>query len=177
MPRRHPEVTSMSSDELERGEIFFFYRPRQRPDDDPGPDVVRSLDDVERLFLVLHSPARNVFRRIALIMGAGGLVGVVEEVSPATEDVADALLRGAYDGGGVARPAGEGSYRLSAAGDRLRLDYRLTLPAAPSATQAALGIAHSARLLLHTAREPLNHRGTTLSIHLDGDTASYPADL
>ena len=36
------------SEVLERGDIFFFYRPRV------GVEQVRSLDDVQRFFVVLR---------------------------------------------------------------------------------------------------------------------------
>ena len=44
--------------ELERGDIYVFYRPRGNVDE------VRSLDDVQRLLLVLHAEGTHRLRDI-----------------------------------------------------------------------------------------------------------------
>lgn len=46
--------------ELERGDIFFFYRPRV------GRDEVRSLEDVHRFFVVLHPQRSSHVREIVV---------------------------------------------------------------------------------------------------------------
>jgi hypothetical protein len=150
------------SETLESGEIFFFYRPRVR-EDDGSEQVVRGIDDVERYYVVLHSVGRHVFRRVMLRKHREQLTGIVDEVTPAPEDFADALLRGAYSGA-VSRPAGEGTYTITRSGDQLRLEYRLLLPEKPGALQRALQIETVGAFILSVTHEAFDHEGTRLTL-------------
>src|SRR4030081_556944 len=103
---------------LERGEIFFFYRPRVNQESVEGPE------DVQRLSIVLLPRRRRVMRR--LIVGRKRLPdpeaherfwGFVDEVADRPQEVEDELDREEYltktRGLSVqpaARPAGEGVY-------------------------------------------------------------------
>src|ERR1700759_2570474 len=78
--------------ELERGDIYFFYRPRVNVDE------VRSLDDVQRLFFVLHVDGTHRLRDI--IVGTKHLPGpdshervwaFVAQVSDRAEDLQSGL--------------------------------------------------------------------------------------
>lgn len=48
------------SEILERGEVFFLYRPKI------DAQVVHSLDDIQRFYMILKPEERNIFRRIII---------------------------------------------------------------------------------------------------------------
>jgi hypothetical protein len=50
------------SDVLERGSIYFLYRPKVENPDEDRP--VKSLDDVERTYIVLSPDGKRLYRRI-----------------------------------------------------------------------------------------------------------------
>jgi hypothetical protein len=52
------------STELERGDIFFFYRPRV------DTTEVRSLEDVQRFFFILHPEPSGVRDEVRAKAGA-----------------------------------------------------------------------------------------------------------
>jgi hypothetical protein len=135
------------SSELERGDIFFFYRPRV------GMDEVRSLADVQRLFLVLHPQGSSHVREI--VVGTKRLPDVarherawafVARVS-SRADFREELERRTYQtktrGERVqpeARPAGEGRYMIVDHGGHTHLAYALELPSEPGEAQRTLRI-------------------------------------
>src|SRR5258705_13410689 len=97
---------------LERGDLFFFYRPRV------AADRVADLRDVQRFFLVLEPDGTELFRR--LVVGQKRLPdpsshertwAFVAEVAARPEEVRGAFERRGYDtktGGGRRQPAGRG---------------------------------------------------------------------
>jgi hypothetical protein len=105
---------------LERGDIFFFYRPRV------GVGRVRSLADVQRFFLALHPDGQSRLREI--IVGPKRLPdpgrhercwAYVAGVWDSAEDFREELNRRVYEtktrGERVqpeARPSGEGRYAI-----------------------------------------------------------------
>jgi hypothetical protein len=137
------------STELERGDIFFFYRPRV------GRDEVRSLEDVQRFFMVLHPQGSSHVREI--VVGTKRLPDVerherewafVARVSRGV-DFREELERRTYQtktrGERVqapARPAGEGRYAIVDHGDHSHLAYGLELPHDPGEAQRTLRIGH-----------------------------------
>ena len=134
---------------LERGDLYFFYRPKIED------QVARGPDDVSRLYLVMHPRRRRTFR--LMIVGEKYLPAVgsgdrrawafVEKVGLRPEEVEDELdphddltqTRGERHVP-AARPAGEGVYALSKHGDHTHLAYALELPQRPGDVQRALGI-------------------------------------
>ena len=141
---------------LERGHIFFFYRPRvDRP-------RVRHPRDVQRVHLILRPTRRRVIRR--LIIGKKHLPdpsrherlwGFVDEVTDRPEEIEDELDRQEYETAtrGLrlqpeARPAGEGVYAIVRHGDHTHLVYELELPRRPGAVQEELKIEDAASYII-----------------------------
>ena len=107
--------------ELERGNIYFFYRPRV------DLENVRSLDDVQRLLFVLHVDGTHRLRE--LIIGTKHLPdpdsherawAFVAQVTDRAEDLRAELRQRTYETKTrgerrqpPARPAGEGRYVIA----------------------------------------------------------------
>jgi hypothetical protein len=141
---------------LERGEIFFFYRPRVNRESVEGPE------DVQRLSIVLVPRGRRVVRR--LIIGRKRLPdpqaherfwGFVDEVADRPEDVEDELDPTAYETKTrglrvqpAARPAGEGVYGLVRHDDHTHLAYQLELPQRLGEVQRELNIEREASYII-----------------------------
>ena len=135
-------------DILERGDLFFLYRPKVEHEEAAG------LDDVERLRVVLRPEGRQLWR--VLVMGAKRMPdigshernwGFVDAVLRREADVREAFAARSYETKtrgarhlAAARPAGEGVYALVRRGNQVLLACRLELPAAPGPVQEALGI-------------------------------------
>ena len=120
--------------ELERGDIYVFYRPRGNVDE------VRSLDDVQRLLLVLHAEGTHRLRDI--IVGTKHLpdsheraCAFVAQVSDRAEDIRAELRQRTYDTKTrgeqrqpPARPVGEGRYLIADHDGHSHLAYVLEIP-------------------------------------------------
>ena len=141
---------------LERGDIYFAYRPRI---DAPA---VRSLADVQRLYMILSPFGKRSHRLIvigakrlpalgsddrALSSGDRKTWGFVDKVAPRAEEVEDELDPRTYQTEtrgerhvAPARPAGEGVYALVRHGEHSHLAYALELPATPGEVQRAMNI-------------------------------------
>jgi hypothetical protein len=143
---------SRTSDVLERGHIFFFYRPRvHSPDEEPLPN---GLEDVERSYIVLNVKGKDLYR--LLVIGRKRLPDVdkhekewafVYKVSRKLGAIEEELAQEEYEtktrGDRVrsaARPAGEGVYTLSHHEEHTHLAYVLELPKKPGPVQRALQI-------------------------------------
>lgn len=140
---------------LERGNIYFLYRPKVN-EEDPS-----SLSDVQRFFVVL-SPDEGRAARL-LVVGRKRLPaterherswGFVERTAAAAE-IAKELGEEAYEtrtrGEQVepaARPAGEGRYAVTLVDGQMHLAYVLELPRHPDDVQGAFGIAPEASFAL-----------------------------
>jgi hypothetical protein len=143
------------STELERGDIFFFYRPRV------GRDEVRSLEDVQRFFMLLHPQGSSHVREI--VVGTKRLPDVerhergwafVARVSRGV-DFREELERRTYQTKtrgervqAATRPAGEGRYAIVDHGDHSHLAYVLELPHDPGEAQRMLRIGHEASYIV-----------------------------
>lgn len=126
---RHIEV-------LERGDIYFAYRPRV------GIETAVGQDDVQRLFMILSPRYRDLYRLITI--GRKELPdtetrernwGFVKRVGRNPEDVEDELDEEVYKTKTrgtrllpAARPVGEGVYEIAKHGDHTHLAYALELP-------------------------------------------------
>ena len=133
---------------VERGDVFFFYRPRV------AADEVDELDDVQRFFFVLRPDRAEHYRR--LVVGRKHLPdpraherewAFVAEVADSPAELRDDLKRKAYEtktlGNRIqpeARPAGEGRYALVDHDGHAHLAYVLELPREPGEAQEAFNI-------------------------------------
>ena len=139
-------------EQLERGDIFFFYRPKVEQDEAHG------IDDVQRFQVVLRATGGRLFRMLTI--GRKHLPdlqtherewGFVDLVTEDAAPVADALKATTYQTKtrglrhlAAARPAGEGAYALQRDGRNLVLAYRLELPIDLGPVQEELRIAQEA---------------------------------
>lgn len=155
---------------LERGAIYFLYRPRGKG--------AAGIEDLDRLYLVLspHGDTRHRFLRIAgerlPQIGEEGEAGwaLVERVFHQREET-----RAALNGGDpYPRPAGEGVYALLTHEDRTHLAYALELPQRLGAVQSALQIRPQGSFVVSilNPREP-SPSGTGLQPR----EAIFPAEL
>ena len=135
---------------LERGDIYFAYRPRV------GLEVAKRFEDVARFYMILSRHGKRSYRLIiigekrlpAVSGGDRKSWGFVEKVATRAEDVEDELDPEQYQTKTrgerhvpAARPAGEGIYALVRhGGEHTHLAYALELPARPGEVQRALNI-------------------------------------
>lgn len=140
------------ADVLEDGDIYFLYRPRVQE------THVASIDDVQRLLVVLH-PWRG--RRVRLlVVGRKHLPEIaehdrfwafVDKVVDRPEQLHEALeprtyrtrTRGEREQQ-PARPAAEGAYVIARHDDHTHLAYQLELPHRPGPAQQGLTIEREA---------------------------------
>lgn len=166
---------------LERGNIYFFYRPAV------GEEAPKGLVDVQRFHFVLSPERRDLFRMITVGKkrlpepdDAGQRFwGFVEKVGRTSEEMVEELERGPMrDGFGTkrsARPAGEGVYAIARHGNHAHLLYALELPAEPDEVQRELHIEKQGSYLL-SVKNPL--AGSPPSVGLDAERkADFPEDL
>ena len=132
---------------LERGDLYFFYRPRGQEAHPAG------REDIQRVYLIL-SPDDGDRHRLIIIghkklpeiergrtSGEERVWGFVSAVAERPEQLRDELAEPA-DGGKrqLPRPAGEGRYALVEHGDHVHLAYALELPEKLGPVQAELQI-------------------------------------
>ncbi|MDX2697348.1 hypothetical protein Sipo8835_18480 [Streptomyces ipomoeae] len=146
----------MANDVLERGDIYFAYRPRVEQ------EQVHDIEEVQRLFVILQPSDGDHSRR--LVIGRKHLPqpeeherlwGFVDEVVGRPETVEEELERRTYDTRTrgkrtqpEARPAGEGRYAIVRHGSHTHLSYELELPEQPGAVQQELTIEPEASYIL-----------------------------
>jgi len=166
---------------LERGNIYFFYRPAV------GEDTPKGLVDVQRFHFVLSPEDRELFRMITVGKkrlpepdDAGQRFwGFVEKVGQSSGEMVEELERGQMrDGFGTkrsARPAGEGVYALARHGNHTHLLYALELPAEPDEVQRELHIEKQGSYLL-SVKNPA--AGSPPSVGLEEERkAEFPEEL
>ncbi|MHA6795556.1 hypothetical protein ACVGVM_18860 [Pseudonocardia bannensis] len=147
--------------ELERGHLFFCYRPRV--------DVQRAtgLLDVQRFYMIMKPDGKRLFRRI--IMGRKRLPDLaaherewafVDRVSPDPVELEDELDPRSYRTrtrgprvAAPARPAGESVYMIARHATHTHLAYVLELPNSPGPVQRDLRITDEASFVV-TVRNP-----------------------
>lgn len=168
---------------VERGDIYFFYRPkveREHP---------RSAKDVERLYLVLSPEGKKLYREI--IIGRKALPSVeggernwafVKAVVHDPRELERELGRESYQTKTrgtreieAARPAGEGVYAITRHDGHTHLAYSLELPEKPGVVQRALKIAEEASYVI-SVKNP--EKGSPPQAGLRSDRkAHYPEKL
>lgn len=171
--------------ELEHGNIYFFYRPRVE-EEDPT-----SAQDVQNLYMVLAPSGKNTYRRVLVgrqrlpdpsRKGRQRMWGFVDLVRDRPEAVVEHLREEAYETKTrgerhqpAARPAGEGVYGLSLHGDHTHLVYALELPRDRGEVQTDLQIEDEASYVV-TVRNPDTPapRGAGLPHH---ERPHYPKHL
>jgi hypothetical protein len=133
---------------VERGDIFFLFRPRV-DEDQPS-----NRNDVQRFFVVLHPEGQAKFR--LLVVGRKRQPdigkhernwGFVELVKGSAEAIERELREESYETKTrgerrqpPVRPAGEGVYAITLEDGQMHLSYALELPEKPGEVQKTLKI-------------------------------------
>jgi len=155
---------------LERGNIYFFYRPAV------GEETPKGLVDVQRFHFVLSPERRDLFRMITVgkkrlpeADDAGQRFwGFVEKVGQTSEEMVEELERGQMrDGFGTKRSARHGNHT--------HLLYALELPVEPDEVQRELHIEKQGSYLL-SVKNPA--AGSPPSVGLEEERkADFPEEL
>jgi hypothetical protein len=172
------QIRSRKNPLLERGDIYFLYRPRV------GTDEVRSLKQVERLYILLHPWQTQKYRLI--IVGRKKLPdpddhdrfwAFVYRVFHDRASVSKELGAAEYTTKtrGVrkvppARPAAEGIYAIVQHGDHTHLAYVLELPEKQGPAERELNIMREASYII-AVRNPLSVRPP--NVGLDPERAAH----
>jgi hypothetical protein len=169
---------------LERGDLFFFYRP------DVGETSPGGLLDVRRFHVVLRPEGKDTLRLITV--GRKKLPepteqgrshwGFVDRVFRTPDELRAALSGATYETETMgerrlpeARPAGEGVYALVRHGRSTVLAYALELPEVPGDVQKAFRIEKQGRFVI-SIKNP--ESGSLAGMGLDGDRrADFPDEL
>ncbi|ACM18711.1 hypothetical protein Geob_0340 [Geotalea daltonii FRC-32] len=168
---------------LERGNIYFLYRPKVQK------EQARGERDVERFYMVLSPEGKNIFREI--IIGQKALPGIrkkernwafVKNVTRQAKELEEEFgeleystkTRGEREVP-AARPAGEGIYAIVRHDNHTHLAYSLELPEQPRQVQRALNIATEGSYII-SVKNPgkTSPPGTGLK---SGQKAGYPQEL
>jgi hypothetical protein len=137
------------TDVLERGNIYFAYRPKVEHTSAEG------LEDIQRFFVILSPFGKERYRLI--VIGRKKLptiagdrernLGFVQKVGREPEEIEDELDRLTYSTQtrgerhlSPARPAGEGVYAIARHDDHTHLAFALELPERPGEVQEELNI-------------------------------------
>jgi hypothetical protein len=172
---------------LERGNIFFFYRPRVAPLDDT-PQVL-GLDDIARTHIIVHPRGKGLYRVIVLprkrlpdVKRHDREWGFVEKVTRDPHEIERELQTQVYKtrtrGARLlpsARPAGEGVYALVRHADHTHLAYALELPEEPGPVQRALQIRGEASFIV-SVKNPEASAPSEAALPPD-EAARYPPEL
>ena len=169
---------------LERGDLYFFYRP------DVDEEAPQGLLDVRRFHVVLRPEGKDVFRLITIgrkklpdaAEGSQNHWGFVERVFRDAEELREALSGSTYETETVgerrlpeARPVGEGVYAMVRHGRSTVLAYALELPNEIGEVQKAFHIEHEGRFEI-AIKNP--DAGSPSGVGLDDDRrADMPEEL
>lgn len=169
---------------LERGDIFFFYRP------DVGDKAPGGLVDVRRFHVVLRPSGKDEVRLITvgrkMLPGSGPEGGnhwtFVDRVFREPDGLRDYLADATYETETqgerhlpAARPAGEGVYALVRHDRDTVLAYVLELPEAPGVVQDAFQIEAQGRFVVSIKNPEVE---SPAGLGLDGDRrVDFPGEL
>jgi hypothetical protein len=171
---------------LERGKIYFAYRPKVEA------QAAHGFDDVQRFYVVLSPRGKASYRLIVIgqkklpaVTGPGDRTawGFVEAVSSRPEDVEDELdpkryftkTRGERERP-AARPAGEGMYVIARHNNHTHLAYVLELPEKPGEVQRALNIGADGNYIV-TVKNPQTPAPPGTGLDQGRRAARFPKDL
>jgi hypothetical protein len=184
----HKEIKTINSSKskiLERGDIYFFYRPRVASDEKNKNITVQKSEDIQRFYFVLHPEKSSAYRLILIGKKKLPLIAdkhekewaLVDLVTSDRQALLDELNEQTYStrtrGQRVlpaARPAGEGVYCLIAHGKNIYLAYVLELPSKQGEVQKALDIEPQASYVLSVKNPQASGKRSTKE-------ANYPARL
>lgn len=165
---------------LERGDLFYLYRPTVEAFAPGG------LIDVRRFYMVLHPQGTERFRLIAI--GKKKLPGGDDEIQrhwgfvDGVFSSPDALLKTAAGIPGSMEPtaeaplpAGEGVYALILHGNHTHLAYVMELPATPGEVQEAFNIQPEGRFVI-AVKNPIATSPPGVGLELDRQP-DFPEDL
>ena len=169
---------------LERGDIYFAYRPKMDVESPKG------LDDVQRFYLILSPREEDRYRMIVIGRkklpeiedGGDRYWAFVDKVSRQADDIMDepgAETRETKTRGKrtrpAAQPAGEGVYTIVRHGDHTHLAYVLELPGEGKDVQRALNIREEGSYIISVKNpEKPSPRGAGLEEH---EEAEFPKQL
>lgn len=156
---------------VEKGDIYFFYRPKV------NTQTIQNLDDVQRLHVVL-APDKKDFARLFLV-GKKRLPEIMKGKSKSTarewmmtdmtgkpKEIGAALVPLEYETKtqgeqeqGEAIPAGEGRYAIFERENSSRLAYRLSNPEKTGKAQSELGILAEASYIISVRNPSLDVPG------------------
>jgi Protein of unknown function (DUF2795) len=158
---------------VEQGDIFFFYRPKV------GTEEVNSVEDVQRFYMVTAPEEKDSKYRL-FILGRKQLPEIVEGKSMSEErnwalnalttnnpeDIRKELLAAEYETEtrgkrrmAAAMPAGEGKYAIVKHDNHTELAYALELPEVPGPTQREFEIKKEASYIISVKNPDIQIRG------------------
>jgi hypothetical protein len=137
---------------VEKGDIYFFYRPRINDEE------IKNIDDIQRFYIVLAADEQEKAR--LFLVGKKRMPEIIKGKSKSTARewrmniltgkpavIGEALLPLEYETKtrgrqeqGEAIPVGEGRYAIFERDSSSRLAYRLSAPDKPGKAQKELGI-------------------------------------
>ncbi|OLB97967.1 MAG: hypothetical protein AUH30_09250 [Candidatus Rokubacteria bacterium 13_1_40CM_68_15] len=187
MPRNQPRRSSPEAavHVLERGNIYFFYRPRV------GKETARGFADVQRLYMVLSPRGNKSYRliiigekRLPAVTREGDRIswGFVDVVASRAEELEDELDPETYTTKTrgerqrpAARPAGEGVYAIVRHVDHTHLAYALELPPKPGEVQRVLNIGEEGSYII-SVKNPDTPSPPGMGLD-EARRATFPKDL
>ena len=176
-------VKSEKVEVLERGDIYFAYRPKM---DVESP---RGIDDVQRFYMILSPREADRYRMIVIgqkklpeVEGGERYWAFVDKVSRKADEVTRELGPEEYETKTrgertrpAARPAGAGVYAIVRHGDHTHLAYVLELPTEGKDVQRALNIREEGSYIISVKNpEKPSPRGAGLE---EREEAKFPKRL
>lgn len=173
---------------VERGDIYFVYRPKVRAAESADADTA-GPQDVGGFYLVLQ-PEKGAARPIALgrrrlpdIASHERVWGFVETVARSPREIEAAFQAESYETKTrgererpAARPAGEGVYAIVRRDGDMRLLWVLELPDSPGDVQASLNIPEEGSLAVSVKNPEAGHEEDETRPSA-GAAPEYPDDL
>ncbi len=169
---------------LERGDLYFFYRPRVRVDQSVQGAEPHAVSELQRFYMVLHPHDQARYR--LLIVGHKRLPAVerhepywltVDKVVQHPDELLDTLKQERYTTKTrgerslpEARACGEGVYNIVQAGLQSYFAYQMQLPVQPGEVQRALALKPEARYVVSVKNQ-------TLAGTQSGPAADFPESL
>lgn len=182
--QQHEDAKRPDVQTLERGNVFFFYRPRVEEESPEG------IEDVQRFQVVLRPEDKQVFRM--LVVGQKRLPdpgrrqnrawGYVECADAHANRIRERLREETYETRTrgerhlpAARPVGEGVYRIVRHGDHTHFVYALELPRRTGEAQDEFRLEDQASYII-TIKNPTQSSPPQAGLSPE-QKADYPADL